>query len=270
MLFNYEKRQELAAHPVYKDTKDLWKRSGLNTQVLTGNIPYLYTKAHVEPFLPREDWNRFYNQSGVKRQEKIKFSTPSTADNLYYGRTIEDIQYIANSFKDFLIQQNFKYDIPDEIIFNMTYYRIVDVGYILYLRQLGAIQDLNNRADNRVYFAMPKTDMLTAVPMSIVVYDKNSGAIISGLKIHKDSETYVKTPEDVLADKKTINLLGFEPKYVAVNIYGQITSNLPTFDSELSKIWYHIYKWESKGALHSYEKKFNGDFNNSVSLNRVF
>lgn len=243
-LMNINNRKELAKHQAYRDTKTYWDESKISTHDNRGNLQYLFTEAHNQKFgqeigqlITREEWGKFYQDSGNTRKEKMKFSNATQNLNHFFGRTFQDIVDLAVMFQIYLRDNQFPHEIPLNILVNMTYFRIVDVAYILYVRQIGAIKNLiafNRNPD--LVFKMPTQDMTTVISAGVVVHDVVSGQIVSAAKFYRYDIAFVKDAEDELEERKAVTVYNLDLKYIGVDIYGGIHGNVPSFDEALQKV----------------------------------
>ena len=135
MLWSKNKRVEARKTEKFRSTNKMWNDLGLNQKKNIGAVIFLAKQSKAKTF---EEWERYYFESGEKRNELLSKSHTEyelKKINNEHGRTKEDLLEIAKEFQKHI-------DLPLETVYNYVYIRVIDETWIGHSRELKAMRTI--------------------------------------------------------------------------------------------------------------------------------
>lgn len=225
MILNYEERQQVRRTRAFQWTNNLWNKYRFNAGWsigLTSRISY------EKEFSNRQEWEDYYFESGMARQERLKKTIPSTYKRLIqlrevytnsqtfkrgltnyeininegYGRTIEELKVLAKSMHDVVIELGNPYQITEEDCLNFILIRVIDESYIGIARETHTIKTLESEYPNLNFkHTDPVKDKRYAVDVEVF---NSENKLLCGLQIK--SEHFSKGKLDAMIQAQHYNL----------------------------------------------------------------
>lgn len=134
-MMSYAKRAKARNTVTYSKLKDIWTNSPLNTDINYGNTGYLIRECIANlkeknlSSMKRAEWAQYYLTSGQMRKKNSPASTLGNSEDIYYGRTLEDLYSISESFFKEVKEKAPGMKIDVNQILNFIYSEIVDNAY---------------------------------------------------------------------------------------------------------------------------------------------
>lgn len=137
-MLSYAKRAKSRTTVTYSKLKDLWNKSELNSVENFGNTGYLIRecienlKSKNVTSIKRADWAQYYLKSGQLRKKNAS-SMPGISNNVYYGRTLDDLYSLGEKFLVEVKESLSELKVDEKVILNFIYSEIVDNAFRVYV-----------------------------------------------------------------------------------------------------------------------------------------
>lgn len=232
LVLPYHQRIALARTKEYSSTRYLWETSLLNTYDSIGNRHYLLALLHEK--LPegsyvagRDEWFQFYLSSGAERQALMnKAKNDLVSQRPLFGRTTQEIYNLTIAFGRVLKANGYS-PIPVQTLFNMTLYRIVDVPYFLYTRDVLLTQKLNGTPQLQdLQFRLTKSHEILRYELNIIVLKTNSPLIRGGIRVVSDKTAFVLTNQIRACMNGFKAVYGISPEIIRSDLEGNIPEGI--------------------------------------------
>lgn len=195
MLWSKNKRVEARKTEKFRSTNKMWNDLGLNQKKNIGAVIFLAKQSKAKTF---EEWERYYFESGEKRNELLSKSHTEyelKKINNEHGRTKEDLLEIAKEFQKHI-------DLPLETVYNYVYIRVIDETWIGHSRELKAMRTITTECEK---FGLTVSDVDYYVDMTYAIdfeVKRNNNPILA---IQLKSVKYRDSTLVAVDEIKTIN-----------------------------------------------------------------
>jgi len=204
MLHSYTNRQQMRRTEGFTWTNDSWNDIQLNAGWSIGLITKIVNTNMFQSF---DEWEGYYLETGLKRQNLLKkvtparytqltdlrgvFTSPSTFKkgltgyevdiNEAHGRTIDELHFIGDCLYEEVVKRGNPHNLTVNDCFNFTYIRAIDEGYIGIQREVNTFNTLAKACPDMVFrFATATVDRFYAVDIEAL---SHSGELLCGLQI---------------------------------------------------------------------------------------
>lgn len=224
MKTSREYRMKLRQSPAFGYTNSVWNNLNLNSGWSIGLLMKITENVSFQTF---EEWEEYYFETAKKRQVKLQ-ELPETKRlqlmnlrgiytdsftykegltqeeinlNEGYGRTLEELRYLALHLYKGVLDKGDRYGITPEECFLFTYIRVIDEAWIGMARELNTIQTLENAFPHHI-FIKTTPDFDRRYSVDVEMYDTKR-RLLCGIQIK--STKYHRADRGIINSAKKIN-----------------------------------------------------------------